>query len=831
MKNQFILIRLFAVIAAMMCAHCASAYDFVVNGIYYNQLTSNTVEVTYKVKNQKTYSGWVEIPERVSNGGTTYTVTAIGDNAFTLCSGLTRVTIPNTVTTIGYEAFQTCTQLTVIDIPNSVTSIDHYAFYQCINLSSVTLGSGLTSIGYYAFISCSALRYIYCYAIQPPSVDYSFENYSNITIYVPSPKYYENTSPWSSFKSIKEVIGGIEYDVLENGVHYLITGSNTVSMVYVKLDENVLEYTVPSSVTSNGVTYTVTAVGYGDYEACIDGPYGLRIIIPNTVQIINDNAFNYLCSDVLINDVVIPNSVTSIGKNAFTGCYFLRSVTIPSSVTSIGSYAFSGGYCSTDLNEGMQVTCLSFRPPQSGGSIFVQGGQEEKDGTRSYPDIVEYITYNHGTLTVPGPYSVQLYRAAYDWKDFANIVAANPYDFYDDGLYYLITGDNTCKVTYRDANYNSYSGSKTIPSTVTYAGTIYRVTGIGENAFRNCTGLTGVYIGRNVTEIEYRAFYGCSSLTSVNIPASVTSIGNGAFSYTSLTNVSIPNSVTTIGVNAFGDISTLTSVIIGSGCTSLYTYAFDSPLTKVTCLATTPPSMINTNCFGTPTYNNATLFVPAASVSAYRTATGWKNFANIQGLPTLDNALNVSGGDIHFTSTGDYPWMVIVDDGRNYAQSSNAGNHSSVSTLKANVTLSNASTLTFDFKAWGEGTYYDRCIFYIDGTEMFYYGSLQNNWETYTTDLAAGSHTLTWTYNKDASVNPMGDYFAIDNVAITVVATRGDVNGDGNVSITDVTALIDYLLTPGSTPPAGGDVNLDTNITIVDVTALIDYLLSGTWPN
>ena len=76
---------------------------------------------------------------------------------------------------------------------------------------------------------------------------------------MPSPKYYQNTSPWSSFKSIKEVIGGIEYDVLENGVHYLITGSNTVSMVYVKLDENVSEYTVPSSVTSNGVTYTVTA--------------------------------------------------------------------------------------------------------------------------------------------------------------------------------------------------------------------------------------------------------------------------------------------------------------------------------------------------------------------------------------------------------------------------------------------------------------------------------------------------------------------------------------------------------------------------------------------
>jgi hypothetical protein len=99
-------------------------------------------------------------------------------------------------------------------------------------------------------------------------------------------------------------------------------------------------------------------------------------------------------------------------------------------------------------------------------------------------------------------------------------------------------------------------------------------------------------------------------------------------------------------------------------------------------------------------------------------------------------------------------------------------------------------------------------------------------------DLAAGNHTLAWSYIKDVSLNPEGDYFALDNVAVAgLLVIPGDVDGDGVVNINDVTMLIDYLLSGDATTVflAAADVDGDGEVNISDVTALIDYLLSGNW--
>jgi len=147
-------------------------------------------------------------------------------------------------------------------------------------------------------------------------------------------------------------------------------------------------------------------------------------------------------------------------------------------------------------------------------------------------------------------------------------------------IYYTWANNNTeLSVSYRgdfSSSYlNGYTGSVVIPETVTYNGSIYSVTSIGDYAFYGCTGLTSVTIGNSVTSIGNYAFAYCSALTSVTIPNSVTSIGSAAFSRCSgLTSITIPNSVTSIGSTAFEYCTGLTSVTIPNSVTSIGDEAF-----------------------------------------------------------------------------------------------------------------------------------------------------------------------------------------------------------------------------------------------------------------
>ena len=156
MNKLTIFSRAILAIAIMLCVALPTlAYDFEVDGIYYNYLdkTAKTVEVTGSSSNvyYNEYTDSVTIPSSVTYSGTTYSVTSIGSSAFFFCSGLTSITIPNSVTSIGSSAFFNCSGLTSVTIPNSVTSIGSSAFYYCEGLTSITIPNSVTSIGRYAF--------------------------------------------------------------------------------------------------------------------------------------------------------------------------------------------------------------------------------------------------------------------------------------------------------------------------------------------------------------------------------------------------------------------------------------------------------------------------------------------------------------------------------------------------------------------------------------------------------------------------------------------------------------------------------------------------------
>ena len=205
---------------------------------------------------------------------------------------------------------------------------------------------------------------------------------------------------------------------------------------------------------------------------------------------------------------------------------------------------------------------------------------------------------------------------------------ATAHDFEVDGIYYNILSEEykTVEVT---SGTNKYTSDVKIPEFITYNGTTYNVTSIGNYAFYNCTSLTSVVIGNSVTSIGEEAFAysgltsivvdgnntkydsrencnaiietksntliagckntiipssvtsigddafdGCRGLTSITIPNSVTSIGNGAFSWCGFTSITIPNSVTSIGNEAFSNCSGLTSIVIPNSVTSIGNSAF-----------------------------------------------------------------------------------------------------------------------------------------------------------------------------------------------------------------------------------------------------------------
>ena len=336
------------------------------------------------------------------------------------------------------------------------------------------------------------------------------------------------------------------------------------------------------------------------------------------VTSIGDYAFYYCDSLTSVN---IPDSVTTIGDYAFYKCTSLTSVNIPDSVTTIGDMAFYKCTSLTSVNIGDSVTTIegrAFRECTNLTSVNI-------------PDSVTSI----GDAAFNSCKSLIEFKGKYATEDGRSLIV-----------------DNTI-IAYANASGTTY----TIPDSVT---------SIGDYAFYECSSLTSVTIGDSVTKIGNYTFEVCSSLTSVTIGNGVTTIGEGAFcdcsSLTSVyisnisawynisfisscanplsngcnlylnnelvTDLTIPDSVTTIVERAFEGCSSLTRVTIPDSVTTIGAWAFDgcSSLTSVYCKATTPPDggiyMFYKNASGRKIY------VPAKSVSAYKIAEVWSDYAD-----------------------------------------------------------------------------------------------------------------------------------------------------------------------------------------------------------
>ena len=154
MKKLSLLVTAFL----LLCSTTTFAETVVIDGITYDVVAK--AKVATVIESETGYSGDIVIPETVEYNDITYSVTSIGNYAFSGCYRLTRVVIPNSVTSIGNSAFSGCDGLTRVEIPNSVTSIGAFAFSGCYGLTSVVIPNSVTSIGNDAFNGCSGLTSI-----------------------------------------------------------------------------------------------------------------------------------------------------------------------------------------------------------------------------------------------------------------------------------------------------------------------------------------------------------------------------------------------------------------------------------------------------------------------------------------------------------------------------------------------------------------------------------------------------------------------------------------------------------------------------------------------
>jgi len=330
-------------VLALASAITVSAADFEVNGISYNITSTEgrTVEVAGSQTYPGAYQSGITIPESVTNGSVTYTVTAVGAGAFIICDKLTSVSLPATVTELKTGAFAGCTSLTSISLPANLSTIGEKCFEGCSGLTGITIPASVSTIGEYAFRSCSGLT-----SISVESGNQTFDS--------------------------------------RNGCNAIVkTASNELVAACRKT-------VIPASVTSIGV-----AAYYGQTAMT-------AVNIPATVTSVGRRAFQG-CTG--LTTIALPASVAGIGEYAFWGCSNLATVyTGVKAPASLATKAFEGiaANCSLTVPAGTKTayTTAGWTEEVFGGGVAeVLCGDVNADGSVDILDATMIVYYVLGRTT------------------------------------------------------------------------------------------------------------------------------------------------------------------------------------------------------------------------------------------------------------------------------------------------------------------------------------------------------------------------------------------------------------------------------------------------
>jgi hypothetical protein len=482
--------------------------------------------------------------------------------------------------------------MTSLSIGNSVTSIGNWAFGSCKKLHSITIPYSVTSIGDYGFWNCIGLQQITCLASTPPTItNTTFSDYS-VRLVVTSNKY-ATANYWSNFTNVGDIVS----KVLIGNIYYDIDG-NTAKVV--GCEESATTLIIPSEITYNSHTYSVTSIENSAFEERT----GLTsVAIPNSVTSIGEFAF-YYCTG--LSSVTIPNSVTSIGNYAFSTCTGLTSVTIPNSITSIGMSAFSSCNRLTKVNiEDLGAWCgISFHDNYSNPTHCAH---------HLYIDDKELTEVNiPNSVTSIGNYTFQ------GCTELSSVIIPESVTSIGGSAFEDCTGLTTVTIG------NS-------------------VTSIGGSAFSGCTGLTSVTIPNSVTSIGRYAFENCANIESVIFEdgESELTLGDDVFSGVKPKEIVFGRQMDFTIVPC----SNLETVEFGEYVKSIADGAFSSAtsLRSVTACSDVPPTIGETT-FASDTYTEGNLYVKNDAINDYKATDGWKNFYNVSAYD-FTTGINEVGSD------------------------------------------------------------------------------------------------------------------------------------------------------------------------------------------
>lgn len=405
--------------------------------------------------------------------------TSVSEGCFYGCSSLSNISMPN-VKTINYHSFANCNSLVNLDLPDGLSTLGKQSFSGCKSLINVTLPSSLTKMESNVFGDCPSLRIIKSYA-NPANLSYATQTHNdNLHIYVPD-EYYDGyvAKKWNAWGSLHRMS---DYPVIIGDLAFVLNPENhtaTVSVDFTRTDltVNAETLTIPATVTSEGIVYTVTSIA----DNAFTGSTAIKTVnLPNTITAIGDRAFSG-CTG--LTTITIPESVNRLGRLAFEGCTSLSTVTVSASLSAIEDYTFLNCPALTDVNfSGDMLTSI---------------------GHKAF-----YRCAALKTALLP-----------------SSVKKVGSQAFYGCGA--LNTVIKNCRLT--EVADSAFMYCYSITDAITVCGTV------GNRAFYDDTKWYGSAYPEIITEegltyIGASAFYNAKNITSLDLPSTLQTIGNSAFS-------------------------------------------------------------------------------------------------------------------------------------------------------------------------------------------------------------------------------------------------------------------------------------------------------------